>query len=324
MTDVKPFPILFSCTNRAYQDVSVVWAHSYKRSCEDFPQNKNYRVVLFCTPDVDESVFEGTGIELRYLPVMGGVEKGLFEKTCMEGMVMRLTAMDYLHAEGEDYVVYMDTDILVRGDISELAKAPLTNELPLAAASDFMFQPDERLGMAYEQLIPDYPRRMKINTRYFNSGVMILKLSALVEETKKYSCTSLEDFYMKHKDLCRFPDQDALNKLAQNFLVLPRRFNAFAEFHIHIVMSSDELMDHRKWLCESAVLLHYLSIFKPWSPQKRIVQTSMQIPFELYWEAVKPVKHLLDPAFVETVKENVESHRIVIEQARRARYDLGE
>jgi lipopolysaccharide biosynthesis glycosyltransferase len=313
--------ILFSCTNRAYQDVSLVWAHSFKNSCEKFENNKKFTPILFCTTDVDTELFADTGIEIRYLPTIGGVEEGLFNQTTTEGMVMRLKAMDLLHAEGVEKVAYMDTDTLIRGDISELLLAPLTPEKPIAAASDFVYIDDDRLGSTYQQIVPDYPRRTSINKKYFNSGVMVLLLRPLVEETKRYGCTSLESFYLKHKEMCRFPDQDALNKLAREYVGLPRRYNFFPELHIFAIMSSDELMHHRARIFREGVIVHFLSLFKPWVKHDYVNTATMQVPFEMYWEALKPIRHKLSPSFVENVRYNVETHRIIIEQARHGHYN---
>ena len=97
-------------------------------------------------------------------------------------------------------IIYLDTDIMVPGDIKELFDVNITN-YELAAVKD-------NLGKWF------------IGANYFNSGVLLMNMK-IIKQT---------DLLNKVKDLClakkmAFPDQTALNKLASKVLYLPRKFN---------------------------------------------------------------------------------------------------
>ena len=99
-----------------------------------------------------------------------------------------------------DKLIYLDTDILVPGDISRLFNIDISN-YELAA-------------------VRDHNGQWFIGANYFNSGVLLMNMKK-IKETKLLE---------KVKDMCltkkmAFPDQTALNKLATSVLYLPRKFN---------------------------------------------------------------------------------------------------
>ena len=99
-----------------------------------------------------------------------------------------------------DKILYLDTDVMARADITELYDVDIEN-FEFAAARDY-------LG------------RFFIGKNYFNSGVMLINL-------KKARKSGLFD---KALNACRtqkmaFPDQTALNRSAISVKFLPMRFN---------------------------------------------------------------------------------------------------
>ena len=97
-------------------------------------------------------------------------------------------------------IIYLDTDIMVPGDIKNLFDIDVS-EYELAA-------------------VLDHNGQWFISSNYFNSGVLLMNM-------KKIKETNL---LTKVKDMCStkkmvFPDQTALNKLATKVLYLPRKFN---------------------------------------------------------------------------------------------------
>lgn len=99
-----------------------------------------------------------------------------------------------------DKVIYLDTDIMVPGNIKELFDIDISNY---------------ELGV-----VRDRVGKWFIGSNYFNSGVLLINM-------KKIKKTNLLE---KVKDMCVdkklfFPDQTALNKLATSVLYLPNKFN---------------------------------------------------------------------------------------------------
>ena len=99
-----------------------------------------------------------------------------------------------------DKLIYLDTDIMLNGDINELYNTDISNH-ELGVVLD-------RYGQVF------------IKANYFNSGVLLMNMKKLKES----------NMLEKVRNLCSnkkmpFPDQDALNKLCKNKLYLPRKFN---------------------------------------------------------------------------------------------------
>ena len=97
-------------------------------------------------------------------------------------------------------IIYLDTDIMINGDIKELFDIDISNH---------------ELG-----IVLDRYGHFFIRPKYFNSGMLLMnmekiKQSKLLEKVK--------DFCTKKK--MAFPDQSALNKCCKSKLYLPRKFN---------------------------------------------------------------------------------------------------
>lgn len=308
--------ILFSCINSGAVDQALVWLQSFKMSCEKFPQNKIFQIELWCTDDVDVDIFKiFPDVKIRFQTDVRVEDNGLADKVRMSGMALRLKTLDLyniMYPQGIQ-LVYMDTDLVVNGDISGLSKAPMKDDQWLAAASDFPHLDDKPFNETYKELVGDWPRRMAINTRYFNSGVMVIRTSGLYKALGRFKYTSLALFYEDHREICYFPDQDALNKLAQNYLEMPRLYNVFPEYHIHSILPIDKLIMHRKRMAEASII-HFLGMAKPWRRASMANRISIQLPYEVYWKYMVPIIEHLSPEVVEGVKHNLAVNRIIIEQ----------
>ncbi len=310
-------PILFSCINEDAVDQALIWLQSLKMSYDEFPQNKMFAVDLWCTAEVEQDPFKRLfpEVNLRLIKTVDVVENGMAPKSNLEGMSLRLQALDIYHLENPDGIqlLYTDTDLIINGDISSLAKPPFKDDQWLAACSDFPHLGEMPFTAAYPELMDDWERRMSINKRYFNSGVMIILTTGLYKELARWGLSSLVDFFEKYRDMCYFPDQDAMNKLAQNYLEMPRGFNAFPEYHIHSVLPIDKLMYHRQRLVNANVI-HFLGMAKPWKKARMANRVSIQLPYEVYWKYMTPIISYLSPKVVDGVRHNLSVNRIIIEQ----------
>ena len=110
-----------------------------------------------------------------------------------------------------DKIIYLDTDIMVPGDIKTLFDFNIDN-YELAA-------------------VKDHYGKIFINPKYFNSGVLLMNMKN-IKETKLLE---------KVKNMCQtkkmsFPDQTALNKLATKVLYLPRKFNEQYNLHKNTIV----------------------------------------------------------------------------------------
>jgi lipopolysaccharide biosynthesis glycosyltransferase len=118
--------------------------------------------------------------------------------------------------DGFDRVLYLDSDLVVRGDVSLLWAFPAEGKAFWAAFDDGVRDTNfvrDRLGFAG---VPE-------DAPYFNSGVLLIDLprwrAARISERA-------EEFLAQHSKLCLEVDQDALNVVAVgNWSVLPPNWN---------------------------------------------------------------------------------------------------
>ena len=133
-------------------------------------------------------------------------------------------------------IIYLDTDIMINGNIKELFDYDISN---------------------YEMgIVKDRYGRFFINHNYFNSGMLLMNLKKIRET----------DLFTKVKERCvnkkmAFPDQTALNKLCKFKLYLPRRFNEQGD------LQKDTVVQHFSKRFTLWPYLHTINI-KPWHIDK--------------------------------------------------------
>ena len=113
-------------------------------------------------------------------------------------------------------VIYLDSDLLVRKDLSEFFNIDISNEY-LAAVTDCSFNPQDG-------------RKIQINdkevrlTKYFNSGVLLLNCEKIREDNLKDTFSRLLDYHKERP--FNFLDQDILNIACNNNVkIVSPKFN---------------------------------------------------------------------------------------------------
>ena len=99
-----------------------------------------------------------------------------------------------------DKIIYLDTDMMMNGDIKELFDVDISKH---------------ELGVVLDRY-----GRWFLSPKYFNAGMLLMNMKNIRESS----------LFERVKDLCLnkkmgFPDQTALNKLCKRKLYLPRKFN---------------------------------------------------------------------------------------------------
>ena len=140
-------------------------------------------------------------------------------------------------------VIYLDTDTLVIGDLSELYNLNV-DQVPVAAAVEMEMEVRSDLGIHQKD-------------EYFNSGVMLINL---YQWRQQQVTERAIEFLTKYPEKIKFVDQDALNVvLHQNWKPLNRKFN---------LMSVDVPRDLPKkkmhYFIKDITILHF-NHYKPWS-----------------------------------------------------------
>jgi len=163
-------------------------------------------------------------------------------------------------------VLYLDVDIIARGDIKELYEQELDGYSLGAILEDFY---EDNYKKLKSEIYPEY----KGGSNYFNSGVLLLDIQKFIE--KKY-VAELVDTTGKYADLLRCPDQDVFNIVFENnFKVLDYRFNIQIDhFPLLERLSFKSAMEAKA----NPILIHYTSN-KPWrNPVQKYTE---------FWEIAK-------------------------------------
>jgi len=163
-------------------------------------------------------------------------------------------------------VLYLDVDIIAKGDISELYEQELGEYCLGAILEDFYKDNYQRLK---NEIYPEY----KGGSNYFNSGVLLMDIQKLLDG--KY-VEMLVDTTLKYADLLSCPDQDVFNIVFENnFKILDYRFNIQID-HIGLLerLSLESAMQAKT----NPVLIHYTSK-KPWKSNPN--------EYPEFWEIVK-------------------------------------
>ncbi|QHS56258.1 glycosyltransferase family 8 protein [Mucilaginibacter sp. 14171R-50] len=116
-----------------------------------------------------------------------------------------------------DQVLFMDTDIIINGDISEILNLD-TGSYPLAAVPDLGMSAEKKrgLGIADGQM-------------YMNCGVLLLNLKYFRANDLT---TQIANFIATYPALCEFWDQDAINATIKgNFYQLDYKYNVQSGFY---------------------------------------------------------------------------------------------
>lgn len=156
--------------------------------------------------------------------------------------------------ENIDRVLYLDTDTIVCGDITELFSVDLTNH-SLAACMDFMGFSDKvfkRLG---------YPS----DYGYICSGVMVFNLNYF----RAHNLTEkILDFARKHAGEITFPDQDAINAACHKSMkLLPLKFDMLPPFFANETFVKQHEEEVKEMLADPRII-HYAGC-NPWKKESR-------------------------------------------------------
>lgn len=151
----------------------------------------------------------------------------------------------------EDKLMYLDSDLIVIGDISELYNINLGDYF-LGAVEDFGFNRHKDL-------------KMDINSKYFNSGVMLINNLKWKKEKLSSNVTS---FVKNNPNVIRFADQCGLNAIINGrWKQLDLKFNLQSAVFENNLKPQDNPFSSEE--IQNAILkptiIHFSSSIKPWN-----------------------------------------------------------
>jgi lipopolysaccharide biosynthesis glycosyltransferase len=210
--------------------------------------------------------------DIRFLPkpdVIAGLAKELFQKSETQGMVQ---TKHILSASGAAYyrlfipellpdtvekAIYLDCDLVVRGDLAQLWETSLEDQHLLAVQE--LWMPYVSIGLVnYKELnIPG-------EAKYFNSGVLVMNLN----KWRSDRTTDKALDYLKHnQQYLRCYDQDVLNAvLAEQWGELDHRWNVSPAIYRYPSWRESPVSEETfNSLIHDPYIIHYSTPSKPWS-----------------------------------------------------------
>ncbi|HPT40888.1 MAG TPA: glycosyltransferase family 8 protein [Candidatus Gastranaerophilaceae bacterium] len=150
-----------------------------------------------------------------------------------------------------DKILYLDIDIIVKGDIAQLYNQEM-NDYPIAAILEDFYPENYKY---LKQICPNYDG----GSNYFNAGVLLISLDYF---RKNNITQQLIDTTVKLKDLIRCADQDILNFVfANNFKILDYKFDFMPDHKDYIYkLGKKEAIG----AIDNHGLIHYTGR-KPWN-----------------------------------------------------------
>jgi len=192
--------------------------------------------------------------EMGSEPVLKSVSKALVSDLKInlhfsQAIFYRLFVADLIE---EQRVIYLDSDLLVHGNLDELWEIDLGN-FPLAAVPDPMIQDFDRIGLSSHE-------------GYFNSGVLVMDL----DRWRKMDLgKGVRDFIQENPDAISYPDQCGLNAILKgNWYRLSPEWNVQTGFMDEKPKAFSELYFPKEVLDESIKnpkVVHFTGSFKPWN-----------------------------------------------------------
>lgn len=145
-------------------------------------------------------------------------------------------------------ILYLDTDMIINGDISKCYHLDMKDNL-------FMAVPDSSLGL------DKFKERLNMGSNaYINVGVLLMNLDML---RKEFDLNKLLLYAKKHPDIIISCDQDLINKFYHDRVGLMEwNYNYEARFHDFIDVIKYPLFylkNKRK-----VKIIHYMGANKPW------------------------------------------------------------
>jgi lipopolysaccharide biosynthesis glycosyltransferase len=206
----------------------------------------------------------------------------------------RLSIPDLFEGTGVEKLIYVDCDLIIKDDISQLWDIPLF-DYTLAAVSD--------IGGLFR--LEDL--NMPSTSAYFNSGVMMINLT----KWRKGGVTkTVLNYLIENRDKIHYHDQDGLNAILYNqWLSLPPNWN----MQSNMLERNKSTCFSEEVLKEAALrpsIIHFTGTSKPWQydnihPYKNEYYRYLSMTV---WNSFKPektFKNILKRVIKETIPSPV-------------------
>lgn len=204
---------------------------------------------------VDGGISDNSKIVLKGVAEMAGfqiffvvVDFSLFDNFLVDGHITLATyyriAIPNLLPINCEKVLYLDCDIIINGNLSDLWLQEI-NDFAIAAVPEYNNIRNVEMGLG--------------DTKTFNAGVLLLNLKKWREEALSDKIFS---FIKENPAKIKFHDQDALNAVFVNhWLELPIKWNLTFKYIAKRNIIQDKVLLKQ---IDKPAIIHFNESFKPW------------------------------------------------------------
>ena len=308
MNKIATIPIFYACDD-AFIKYTIV---SLTSMIENASKNFNYDVHILSTTATEEMKekvlkLKNKNFKITFDDVSSYLEE-INEKLPIRDYYSKTTYYRLFIADmfpSIDKAIYIDSDTIVTGDISELYLTDLDDNIVGAAHEQAMVQIDEYGTYVEKNLGID-------RNKFFNAGLLLIDCNAFREECILEKFIDLLQIY----NFVVTQDEDYLNVLCRDrVLFLDQRWNT-------------EMIGDIPYPVEEFKVVHYIMVSKPWHyrdcmhsdifwkyAEKTEVYDEIKAVLESYTEEQKArdlasADRLLRTAIAETYKEDTFINRL--------------
>ncbi len=270
-SDTNNIPVVFAANNAFVP----VFAACFQSLIDNISSEYNYDVFLIESDITDENKNE-------LLSMTYGVENLSLRFLDASPIVSSYNLTANGHITQETYyrfiiqhflcnfskVLYLDCDLIINSDISELFDTDITGYM-LAAVYDIEFSGNINGASKAVKEYSDNVLKMKNPENYFQAGVLLLNMG---EMRKAYS---IEQWLTFASNDYKYNDQDVLNIYCENRVrYVGMEWNFLTDCnHTRvsdvIIHAREDLQAEYKAVADTAKIIHYAGFMKPWlNPQE--------------------------------------------------------
>ncbi len=155
-----------------------------------------------------------------------------------------------------DRILYLDGDIIINGNISELYNFDFNGNLFVATTNIH--------NKLFKRII-QIKNGAKRKTVYANTGVLLMNLESL---RKEQTTEEVLSYIRKRKAFLSLPDQDVISTLyGERIGIVDNMVYNLSEREIRHQNRRRKNKIDEKWVAENCKIIHYLSQNKPWKPK---------------------------------------------------------
>lgn len=208
-------------------------------------QDTHFHFHIFVDNLKDENLFRGLVANSQHKITIYLIDNEKFKKLPLpsqawsHAIYFRLVIISFLSTK-IDKLLYLDADIICKGNLSYLKELEFNNDVFLYAVKDKFISDKKTLPMDME--------------KYFNSGFLYMSIKRIAENNipnRVIELVSENDF--------THPDQDALNILLNNKLVnISENFNFMFSLDWYITSKG-----HITKIPDEVVFIHFVGLTKP-------------------------------------------------------------